>query len=165
MANDRSMERLERLRETPLYKVTAWQLDWHNAAHRPELANQMTWLGFTDHDAPIRKAFQFFDLDERDPHHWRILITNLAMGFFPNPKKDGKKSLKTFLANAKLLKRANEILDRIFSDEGRGRAHVPDTELLHLVVKAYPKDYSKGQIPNLRKKLNAARKAEGYFLK
>jgi hypothetical protein len=30
------------------------------------------------------------------------------------------------------------------------------------VIKTYPKDYSLGQISNLRKKLNAARKAEGY---
>jgi hypothetical protein len=163
MANDRSMERLERLRETPLFKVTAWELDWHNAAHRPQVANRMTWLGFTDHDAPIRKAFKFFNLDERDPRHWRILITYLAMGFFPNPKKGGKNSLKTILANDELLKRANYVLDTVFKK--RARASVSDTELLKEVVKAHPRDYSKDQISNLRKKLNAAREAAGYFLK
>jgi hypothetical protein len=161
MANDRSMERLERLKETPLYKVGDSGIDWFNEPIRSEVADQMTWLGWTKHDAPIRKAFEFFGLDPADPRHWRVLIEYLAMSFFPNAKKDGKNSLKTTIANTELLKRANDIRDRIFRDE---RRRLRDSELLKLVVKAYPKDYSKGKIPNLRKRLNVARKAEGYFL-
>ena len=91
MANDRSMERLERLKKTPLYKVGDSGIEWHKEPNRPAIANQMTWLGLTNHDAPIRKAFAFFGLDPADPRHWRILITYLAFGFFPNPKKGGKK--------------------------------------------------------------------------
>jgi hypothetical protein len=161
MANDRSKDRLEHLRETPLYKVSESGIDWYNEPNRKDVADQMTWLGWTSHDAAIRKAFEFFNLDPADPRHWRVLIEYLAMSFFPNPKKDGKQSLKTTVANTELLKRANDIRDRIFCDEKR---RVRDSELLGLVVKAYPKDYSRGQIPNLRKRLNAARKAEGYFL-
>jgi hypothetical protein len=162
MANDRSVERLERLKETPLYKVSDSEIDWYKEFNRARVADQMTWLGWTSHDAPIRRAFKYFDLDQADPRHWRILITYLAMGFFPNPKKDGKRSLKTHLANAELLKRANEVRDKIFSRDGR---RLSDTEMLRIVIKAYPRNYSEGQISNLRKKLNAARKAEGYFLR
>jgi hypothetical protein len=159
MANDRSMERLERLRETPLYKVSESGINWYAEPTRAEIANQMTWLGLTDHDAPIRKAFKFFSLDEADPRHWRILTTYLAMGFFPNPKKDGKPSLKTHLANDALLKRVNAIRN---SEEGRG---LRDTDILKLIVKAHPKDYPRAKLANLRKRLKAARKAAGYFLK
>jgi hypothetical protein len=162
MANDRSKDRLEHLRETPLYKVNESGIDWHNEPNRRDVADQMTWLGWTSHDTPIRKAFEFFNLDPADPHHWRVLIEYLAMSFFPNPKKNGKKSLKTTIADTELLKRANAIRDKIFRDDPE--RCLRDSELLGLVVKAYPKDYSRGQIPNLRKRLHAARKAEGYFL-
>ena len=61
MANDRSMERLERLKETPLYKVSDSGIDWHKMPDRPAIANQMAWLGWSNHDKPIRKAFKFFN--------------------------------------------------------------------------------------------------------
>lgn len=155
MANDRSMERLERLRETPLYKVSPSGIDWNKSPDRPKIANAHTLLGWTKHDAPIRKAFQFFGLDESDPRHWRVLITYLAMGFFPNPKKDGKKNLKTFLADAELLKRVNQKRDDIFE---RDKRRATDTELLKAIIKEHSADYDIGELKNLRKKLNAARK-------
>jgi hypothetical protein len=144
MAKNRSAERLKRLQKTPLYKVTAWQIDWYKDPQRPGVANQMTLLGWTDHDAPIRKAFKFFDLDERDPRHWRILTTYLAFVVFPNPKKGTR--FETLQRNAELLAHSREF------PKAKN-----DTEIIKSLKAKYRRIYTESPA-NLRKRLKAARK-------
>jgi hypothetical protein len=146
MAENRSTERLKRLQKTPLYKVSAWQLDWFKDPQRPAIANQMTLLGWTDHDDPIRKAFRFFDLDERDPRHWRILTTYLAFVIFPNPKTGTR--LRTLLENAELLARSREFPNA-----------KNDTEIIKSLKSKYRRIYTQSPA-NLRKRLKAARREE-----
>jgi hypothetical protein len=150
MSHNRTTERLRRLKKTPVYNVTAWQLNWHNEPKRRDVANQMTWLGWTDHDAPIRKAFEFFGLDERDPRHWRILTTYLAFVMFPNPKSGTR--LETIQQNAELLAHSLEF----------PKAKT-DTEIIKALKSKYRSIYGGKNEANLRKRLKAARRRAGHF--
>lgn len=154
MAKNRPAERLRQLRKAPLYKVSESGIDWYNHPQRADIANRLSWIGYSPHDKPIHEAMNFFGLQPQDPRHVRICLTYLAMAFFPNAKSGTRGA--TLEGNALLLKRSREV-----------RNARNDTEILKALVKKYPeykpKPGGKSTIPALRKRLNAARLEEARF--
>jgi hypothetical protein len=178
-------ERLKRMRKSPLYKITpiknsdpaAWYKDEDGGTgkklsdgglRRAKIANKMTWLGWNKYDYPVRKAFNFFELDETNPYHWRILITYLSYGFFNLEDESGPR-LKTMIENSKLLADSLKIQNawsQLSPAEKRDTKFIKnlsDTEIIAALKKG-SSVYSKYNDAALRKKLKDARLQAGWPL-
>lgn len=107
----------------------------------------MTWLEYSHRDVALRRAFDFFGLDPSHPGHWRLLIMNLSFVLFPDPRS-GTRS-ETIQKDALLLARSREFPNA-----------KSETEMLDKLVQKYRRDYTRKQIPNLRKRLKIARRNE-----
>lgn len=149
MAKNRSTERLRRLKKTPLYilRDSGAKRDWYRDPERPDIANRMSWLEYSHRDMALRRAFDFFDLDPSHPGHWRLLIMNLAFVLFPDPRSGTRTD--TIQKDALLLARSREFPNT-----------KSETEMFEKLVQKYRRDYTKKQIPNLRKRLKVARRNE-----
>jgi hypothetical protein len=63
------------------------KLNWKDKKMRERIADEALTLSGSPFDAPLRTAFQAFDLDPEDPYSWRILLMVLAATHFePRPK-------------------------------------------------------------------------------
>ncbi|WP_213773435.1 hypothetical protein [Bradyrhizobium sp. dw_78] len=174
---DDPRKRLKKMRKWPLYKITpiekgdpdAWykgggdvngKKSSDGGLRRAKIANKMTWLGWNKYDYPVRKAFNFFELDETNPYHWRILITYLAYGFFNLEDESGPR-LKTMIENSKLLEDSLKIQN---AKRATGIIkNLSDTEIIAILKKG-PSVYSEYNDAALRKKLKEARVQAGWPL-
>jgi len=57
-------------------------VDWTNRRLREVAANKALTLGDTPGDSSLRKAFEQFGLDPRDPFDWRSLLDSFADAHF-----------------------------------------------------------------------------------
>jgi len=68
------------------------ETDWDDVAQRSLAAHYA--LGLDDLDQPLKKAFQAFGLDPRNPFHWRKLLAYLAdVHFGPRQPRRGRDTL------------------------------------------------------------------------
>ena len=58
---------------------------WQNPQLRSFAADAALKLTSAEYNEPIRKAFDTFSLDPRNPFHWRKLLWYLAQAFFGEP--------------------------------------------------------------------------------
>lgn len=87
------------------------------------LRNLLRWtgpdpLGTTHEDAVLRKAFEAFGFDPRDPGAWRILLVELASVHFDGVKRRGGRKPKWNRTSWKRFKEDIELIDK---------AHVKNT--------------------------------------
>ena len=170
MAENKERKRIQELKRSPRYRIgepapvvhhfgetepgrfihpeRQTEIDWRSFPSRPEIANRMLWLGYSEHDRPLRAAFKFFGLDETNPFHWRIMIEYFAESHFAN-KRNGAR-LKTLSENEILLKRSLECRPKPKTD----------ADIIRFLQIKYRKDYESRNVKALQKKLKVAREEQ-----
>src|SRR5262245_52183103 len=68
----------------------AFSLDYNNKRIREIAANLALTLGEGPTDAPLKRAFDAFGLNSKDPFHWRHLLQELAAVLFYQPSRDAR---------------------------------------------------------------------------
>ena len=84
MAKGKPLRGLKRLHKSPPYIIGKSAIDWYHFPQRAKIANNLLWLRFSERDAPVKAAFDYFGLNHSNPNHWRVLIEYLASVSFPD---------------------------------------------------------------------------------
>jgi hypothetical protein len=109
------------------------ETDWDDVAQRSLAAHYA--LGLDDLDQPLKKAFQAFGLDPRNPFHWRKLLAYLAdVHFGPRQPRRGRDTLWSDDRLCQLLQDFDQIR--------RQRALVPGSKVSDIEVCKWLKRHS-----------------------
>lgn len=122
---------------------------WSDEAHRAAAANEATKLSSRIDTDVLKSAFDRFELDHNNPHHWRMLLDALARAHF----QKGKEGRPPKWTEARLGKLRQHVMAVLLTIRHLNASMLNSETIAGFIKTALPNEYADTTVEQIRRQV------------